>query len=116
MLQSIPGRVAAIFGVLAAAAVLTFAALAHRGPAPTTPPAMPPVPAVAAAPELSGQNLFDRHCGACHAIRDLTQALRHAPDRYEFRRKTIEFLRKHGNASDEDDVRIVDFLLQASGG
>lgn len=107
MLHAILSRVALVFGGLTAGAVLLFAALANRAPAPA--PARPVVR------EVSGEELFTQHCGRCHETRELRPSLRRKPDREKARQETIQFLRDHGDAADDEDVRIVDFLLQPAG-
>ncbi|MFM7102217.1 MAG: c-type cytochrome [Verrucomicrobiota bacterium] len=111
MLHARVTRVALVFGGLAAGAVLLFAALANRAPAPAPAPA----PAGPAAPERSGAELFTQHCGRCHEPRELAPSLRRKPDRAQARQEAIGFLRDHGDSTDDEDVRIVDFLLQPAG-
>lgn len=107
MLHAFISRVAWVFGGLTAAAVLLFAALANRAPAP--------VPVAPVVREVSGEELFTQHCGRCHETRELTPSLRRKPDRQKARQETIAFLRDHGDAADDEDARIVDFLLQPAG-
>lgn len=109
MLHAMITRVALVFGGLAAGAVLLFAALANRAPVPS--PALPGP----AAPARSGAELFTQHCGRCHETRELTPSLRRKPDRAKARQEAIAFLRAHGDSTDDEDVRIVDFLLLPAG-
>lgn len=103
MVHSLLGRAAWVFGGLAAATTLAFAALVDRAPAP--PQAAPAIR------EIPAEELFAQHCALCHEARAMTASLRAKPDREGTRRETVEFLRGHGEASGEEDVRIVDFLL-----
>jgi len=106
MVHSQLGRVAWIFGGLAASAILAFAALVDRAPLPA-----PLVPAVRTA---SGEDLFTQHCARCHEAGAMSTSLRGKADRGKTRQATIEFLRGHGEASDGEDALIVDFLLEPS--
>ena len=103
MAHSRLGRAAWIFGGLAAAAILAFAALVDRAPSPA-----PPMPVVR---EVSAEELFNQHCGRCHEAGATAASLRGEPDRSKSREDAIEFLGGHGEASDQEDVLIVDFLL-----
>jgi len=107
MVHSLLGRAAWVFGGLAAAATLAFAALVDRAPAPPQ--------AVPAVREVPADDLFAQHCALCHEAGAMTASLRAKPDREGTRRETVDFLHGHGEASDEEDVRIVEFLLGTQG-
>jgi mono/diheme cytochrome c family protein len=65
-------------------------------------------PAAAVRPSADGSLLFERHCAACHGVGDLRGRLR---DPQAMERTALEaFLRDHGDATDEEDRLIVDFL------
>ncbi|MFM7737707.1 MAG: c-type cytochrome [Alphaproteobacteria bacterium] len=101
MLHSLLARAAWVFGGIAAAAILAFAALVDRAP--------PSAPVAPVSREAGGEELFAQHCGSCHEAGAMTASLR---------RETISSLRGQGESSDAEDARIVGYLLgePASGG
>lgn len=110
MLHSLLARAAWVFGGIAAAAILAFAAPVDRAP--------PSAPVAPVSREAGGEELFAQHCGSCHEAGAMTASLRREADREKVRRETIAFLRGHGESSDAEDARIVGYLLgePASGG
>lgn len=103
MVHSLLARAAWIFVGLAAVATLAFAAMVDRAPVPAS-----IAPGVRdAAPD----ELFAQHCALCHEAEAMAASLRAKPDRQGTRREAVDFLRGHGEASGEEDARIVDFLL-----
>jgi len=68
-----------------------------------------------AAPLADGAALFEQHCAACHAARELADPLRQAPDAAAASEALAAFLRRHGEASDAEDRAIVEFLAAGGG-
>jgi hypothetical protein len=76
------------------------------------PGANPPSGAIIATPtDVSARTLFDRHCGTCHAADDLRPTGDISPE--EWQRERLTFLESHGEASAEDDARILTYLAGA---
>jgi hypothetical protein len=62
-----------------------------------------PVPPPAGASD--GALLFQEYCGSCHTMEELRPTV--SPGR---RQELERFLAAHGDASDPDDMRILDYL------
>ncbi|OFW13974.1 MAG: hypothetical protein A3H29_10890 [Acidobacteria bacterium RIFCSPLOWO2_02_FULL_67_21] len=71
----------------------------------------PAAPGGAGASIADGARLFQQYCGECHAADDLRTQLR---DGGAFARGRAEtFLRDHGDATDAEDLTILDYLAAA---
>ena len=85
------------------AAAVAFGCLANRppqAPASGTQPAAPP----------PGEALFETYCSGCHTIEEVVSAFRQAPDSATGRRTLATLLKSHGDASDEQDAAVVDYV------
>lgn len=60
----------------------------------------------AAPPADPGAALFAQHCASCHTVADLAPTVRAEPE------EELQFLKKHGKASDAEDQAIVAYLLK----
>lgn len=65
-------------------------------------------PAVGARPSDDGRLLFEQHCAACHTVGDLVPGLRDGGTNARSAAET--FLRDHGDATDEEDRSILEYL------
>jgi mono/diheme cytochrome c family protein len=59
-------------------------------------------------PSAEGGALFQQHCAACHSIGDLAPELRDGGTNARSAAET--FLRDHGDATDEEDRHILEYL------
>jgi mono/diheme cytochrome c family protein len=104
-------RLAALLGGLLLVVAAVFARVVQPGarPVPAESPSAPASqPATTGAPATA--DLFEDACGACHTAASLSERLRSAPDPGAVRARFETFLRDHGETSDDDDRRILDWL------
>jgi mono/diheme cytochrome c family protein len=99
MRHVIVSRVTAALTVLFLAAALLFSRLTTPRGATT---------AADAAVQTDGARLFDTHCGSCHDANDLRPGLQNAT--VGQRHALEDFLTGHGEAAQEDDRLILDYL------
>lgn len=94
-------RIAVLLGALFLVWAAVFAWIVRREPAAEPLPVSPTT--------VSGAVLFERHCASCHPLDPMRAAVGGEPG--GTRRSELEqFLDGHGEASTEDDRRILDYL------
>jgi mono/diheme cytochrome c family protein len=65
-------------------------------------------PVAGAYPSEDGRLRFEQHCAACHTVGDLVPGLRDGGTKARSAAET--FLRDHGDATEEEDRLIVEYL------
>ncbi len=98
-------RVTLLLGAGLVLYAAAFAWFVRDAPEPTTTPEQ----SIGGEPSVpDGRLLFQRHCAACHDAGDLAAQMQEGGPNA---RSTAEtFLRDHGDAADEDDRLILDYL------
>lgn len=62
------------------------------------------------APKDAAADLYDRYCGACHEVNELVEGLQQAEDPDALVAEWLRFLERHGRASPEQDMEILEYL------
>lgn len=63
-------------------------------------------------PKDAAAELYDRYCAACHEVDELVEVLQQAEEPDALVAEWLRFLEKHGRASPEQDMEILEYLSE----